>query len=251
IVTKRLGYIPDGFKNREEKTLQELINILYSDMHPFEKIEMIASGIIVQIIVMCFEQARSNVKKDKGYLLFDINCYKGSSNEEVKKLAALNYQKYEQDLLDVLYENVILYKNQDNHKKQKSEKDTMKEAIEDSIKVYKKLGKRIGIIRPINEKSTRFTLNEQILKFLVISLVKPNTKMTYDRFLDKIYNNFGIVISGEHLMRADSSFESKDLSFLEINKLDLQVMLKESGFLRELSDSTSIVENPYMEVINE
>lgn len=248
VVTKTLGYIPSGFKNREEKTLIELINILYSEMHPFEKIETLANGIIFQIMIMCYEQARNVVGKEKGYLIFDVNCYKGKSNEEVKKIATMNYQKYEQDLLNALYANVSNYRNKDKSGNEKSEEDTIKEAIDDSIKVYKKLGKRIGIIRPINEKSIRFTLNEEILKYLVVSLIKPNTKMTFDRFLDKLYLNYGIIIGNEQLTKIDKKYLNIDLSFLEINKKDLQVMLKDSGFLRELSDSTSIVENPYMEV---
>ena len=248
VVTKTLGYIPNGFKNREEKTLIELINILYSEMHPFEKIETLANGIIFQIMIMCYEQARNVVGKEKGYLIFDVNCYKGKSNEEVKKIATMNYQEYEQDLLNALYANVSNNKNRDKSGNEKSEQDTIKEAIDDSIKVYKKLGKRIGIIRPINEKSIRFTLNEGILKYLVVSLIKPNTKMTFDRFLDKLYLNYGIIIGNEQLTKIDKKYLNIDLSFLEINKKDLQVMLKDSGFLRELSDSTSIVENPYMEV---
>lgn len=247
-VTKTLGYIPSGFKNREEKTLIELINILYSEMHPFEKIETLANGIIFQIMIMCYEQARNVVGKEKGYLIFDVNCYKGKSNEEVKKIATMNYQQYEQDLLNALYANVSNFRNKDKNGNEKSEQDTIKEAIDDSIKVYKKLGKRISVIRPINEKSIRFTLNEEILKYLVVSLIKPNTKMTFDRFLDKLYLNYGIIIGNEQLTKIDEKYSNIDLSFLEINKKDFQMMLKDSGFLRELSDSTSIVENPYMEV---
>lgn len=248
VINKTLGYIPNGFRSREEKALLELINILNSEMHPFEKIETLASGIIFQMIIMCYEQARYIQGKEKGYLIFDVNCYKGNSNEEVKKISTMNYQQYEQDLLNALYKKVDKFKNVDRNGKEKSERDTIKEAIDDSIKVYKKLGKRIGIVRPINEKSIRFTLNEEILKYLVISLVKPNTKITFDRFLDKLYLNYGIIIGNEQLSKIDKKYLSIDLSYLEINKKDLQVMLKDSGFLRELSDSTSIVENPYMEV---
>ena len=160
----------------------------------------------------------------------------------------MNYQQYEQDLLNALYANVSNFRNKDKNGNEKSEQDTIKEAIDDSIKVYKKLGKRISVIRPINEKSIRFTLNEEILKYLVVSLIKPNTKMTFDRFLDKLYLNYGIIIGNEQLTKIDNKYSNIDLSFLEINKKDFQMMLKDSGFLRELSDSTSIVENPYMEV---
>ena len=247
-INKTLGIIPSGFKEREEYTLIELNNLLHSEMHPFEKIEILSKGIIVQIIVMCFIQARIECGKNLGYLIFDIECYKGKSNEEIKKIATLNFQSYEQDLLNALYKNVDIHRNKDNKGKEKSEEETIQDAIDDSIKVYRKLGKKIGIIRPINEKFIRFTLNEDILKFFVISLVKPKTKMTFDSFLKKLFLHFRIIIGKEQLMEEFDISESEKFNSLEYNKEAFQKMLKEAGFLRELSDSTSIVENPYMEV---
>ena len=239
-ITKKLGTIPDGFSSREEHTLIELCNILNSDMHPFEKIEVISYGIIFQIIIMSYNQARYAAGKEKGYLVFDINCYKGKSDEEIKKMSAINYSIFEQDFFDALYCNI-----DGNVKEGKDVKQTIDSAIDDSLKVYKKIGKKIGIIRPINEKSTRFTINEKTLKFLVASVVKPNTKMTLDRFLDKLYSHFNIIIAKEQYYSLNLDENKTDISFLDKNKNDIQIMLKESGFLRELSDSTSIVENPY------
>lgn len=91
-------------------------------MHPFEKIETLAKGIIFQIMIMCYEQARNVVGKEKGYLIFDVNCYKGKSNEEVKKIATMNYQEYEQDLLNALYANVSNNKNRDKSGNEKVNK---------------------------------------------------------------------------------------------------------------------------------
>lgn len=239
-ITKKLGTIPEGFSTREEYTLIELCNILNSDMHPFEKIEVISYGIIFQIIIMSYNQARYSAGKEQGYLIFDINCYKGKSDEEIKKLAAINYSVFEQDFFDALYSNL-----EGNIKEGKDIKQTIDSAIDDSLKVYKKIGKKIGIIRPVNEKSTRFTINEKTLKFLVASVVRPNTKMTLDRFLDRLYKHFNIVIAKEQYYLLNTDTNKVDVSFLDKNKNDIQVMLKDSGFLRELSDSTSIVENPY------
>lgn len=239
-INKKLGTIPDGFSSREEYTLIELCNILNSDMHPFEKIEVMSYGIIFQIIIMSYNQARYSSGKEQGYLIFDINCYKGKSDEEIKKLAAINYSVFEQDFLDALYNNL-----EGNIKEGKDVKQTIDSAIEDSLKVYKKIGKKIGIIRPVNEKSTRFTINEKTLKFLVASVVRPNTKMTLERFLERLYKHFNMVISKEQYYSLTADISKVDVSFLDKNKNDIQLMLKESGFLRELSDSTSIVENPY------
>lgn len=248
---KSLGKIPNGFKEREKNSLEELENILNSDMHPFEKLNLLSLGVIIQIIIMTYDQAREVCGKKKGYLIFDINCYKGRSNEEVKKIAAMNYNNYTQDILDALYEGVKIYKNKNKNGDEKSEDDTIKDAIKDSLNVYKKLGKSIGIIRPLNDKSIRFTLDEKTLKFIVLSLVKPDTKMTFDRFVDKLYEHFRIVVGKNKLLEIDKNYNDTNASFLDSNRNDLQIMLKECGFLRELSDSTSIVENPYSEVCYE
>lgn len=217
-------------------------------MNAFEKLDILAYGMILQIIIMTYKQARLSSGKDEGYLIFDVNCYKGKSNEEVKKLATLNYNEYNQNILDPLYIYVETIRNKDKKGKEKTAEETINDAIEDSIKVYKKLGKNIGIIRPLNEKSARFTLNENILKFMVLSLIKPNSKMTFDRFIEKLYYHFGIVIGKEKLIEIDKRYNDSNAGFLDLNKDALQSMLKECGFLRELSDSTSIVENPYKEV---
>lgn len=244
-VRKTLGTIPDGFSLREEYTLAELSSLLHSDMHPFEKVQVLSNGIILQIIIMCYLQARNISGKDKGYLIFDVNCYKGNSDEEIKKIANSSYRDYEQDIFDALYCTV-----EGNIKDNKDEKETISDAINDSVKVYKKIGKQIGIIRPMNDKFIRFTLNEKVLKYLVLSLVKPDTKMTLDRFMNKLFEHYRIVIGPEEFSKFcknDNKYNKLDIIFFEKNKRDFQIMMKECGFLRELSDSTSIVENPYKE----
>lgn len=247
-INKKLGIIPDGFNSREEKTLIELKNILSSNIHPFEKIDILSHGIILQIMTMIYQQARYASGKEEGYWVFDINCNNGNQREEVKKLAINAYMEYEEDFLNALYKNLEGNFNKDKRGNFKTEQETIDEALKDSVKVYRKLGKRIGIIRPINEKGMRFTLNETILKFLVTALIPPNTKITLDRFLLKIYDHFKIIIGQNEYkteIRNGNAQELSNLSFLNQNKEDFQVMLKQCGFLRELSDSTSIVENPY------
>ncbi|MBL4935570.1 hypothetical protein JK636_07330 [Clostridium sp. YIM B02515] len=250
-INKTLGVIPDGFNNREEKTLVELKNILTSTMHPFEKIDILSYGIILQIITMSYQQAKFASGQKLGCWIFDINCNRGTSHPEVKKLAQNAFSKYEEVYLKALYNNVEGNIKEGKGGKLRSEQETIDEAVNNSLKVYRKLGKRIGIIRPVNEKGMRFTLNETILKFLVTSLIAPGTKMTLDRFLYKIHDHFRIVIGQYEYKKEilEGNVETlSDVSFLDKNKEDFHIMLKECGFLRELSDSTSIVENPYKEV---
>ena len=106
----------------------------------------------------------------------------------------------------------------------------------------------MGMIIPMTGPDMRFTLPEEILKFLVMSLIPVGKKVTFDNFLDMLYDHFEIVISPEHYTKAVSENKApyqSNVTFLQMNKSDFAQKLKNCGFLRDLSDATSIVENPY------
>ena len=114
--------------------------------------------------------------------------------------------------------------------------------------LFRSLGKSMGMIIPMNGSDMRFTLPEEILKFLVMSLIPVGKKVTCDNFLDILYDHFEIVISTEHYAKAISENKApyqSNVTFLQMNKSDFAQKLKNCGFLRDLSDATSIVENPY------
>ena len=124
----------------------------------------------------------------------------------------------------------------------------IKKAADDSYRLFRKLGKTIGIIIPSSGPGMRFSLSEEIMKFLVLSIIPPKKMITLDEFIQLIYAHFGMVIGPEQYrqeMKKGSVKQIGDLSFLEENKIALSQKLKECGFLRDLSDATAIVENPY------
>lgn len=92
---------------------------------------------------------------------------------------------------------------------------------------------------------------DEFSKFLEANLDK--SKML--NFVDSLYDHFGMVIGPEQYkaeMKRSSVAEVGDLSFLETNLDAFAQKLKDCGFLRDLSDATSIVENPYeCEEVNE
>ena len=95
----------------------------------------------------------------------------------------------------------------------------------------------------------RFTLQENILKFLVVSIIKPGGKLTLTTFIEKLYEHFGIIIGRNEYKKAmeDLIVEPiSDFSCFDENEKALSEMLKRCNFLRDLSDATSIVENPYL-----
>jgi len=69
-------------------------------------------------------------------------------------------------------------------------------------------------------------------------------------FLDVLYDRYGIVIGPVQYKRMNGADISLANSFNE-NVNSFQDFLKSTGFLRELSDATSIVVNPYEELRGE
>lgn len=94
----------------------------------------------------------------------------------------------------------------------------------------------------------RFTLSEEVIKFLVLALIPPKNMITLDEFIALLYEHYGMVIGPEQYkaeMERGSARKIGDVSFFEDNKIALSQKLKDCGFLRDLSDATAIVENPY------
>jgi len=150
-----------------------------------------------------------------------------------------------------LLENADTYRNAPGKKKiDKSDIALLKNAYNDSHKLVRKLGKEIGLIIPLKGNNMRFTLSDRVIRFLVLSLVKPNSKITLDTFLNKLYQHYGIVIREKEFSLHMMNIQEKkiDAAYLQYNLHEFQNMLRNNGFLKELSDATAIVHNPYKKV---
>ena len=130
----------------------------------------------------------------------------------------------------------------------------LNKAKKSSLDVFRAKGKEMQCIIPTNGQFERFSLSEDIIRFLVLSLVPPKKKMTLNMFLEKLYIHFGIIIGPEEYRKSIESNNKLDASlansFIE-NVNAFQGFLKSTGFLRELSDATSIVVNPYNNVLED
>ena len=126
--------------------------------------------------------------------------------------------------------------------------DIIESAADDSYRLFRKLGKAIGIVIPVTGPGMRFSLSEEIIKFFVLSMIPPKSMITLNEFMELLYSHYQMVIGPEQYrmeMERGAVKQLGDLSFLEENKLAFSQKLKDCGFLRDLSDSTAIVENPY------
>lgn len=232
---KSMKFIPYDYEKRGEESCKEIINLLSNGIDNFKKIELFAIGMMLQIFRMVQERSTANDSK-KAFWIVSL-C----EDNIVKKFSIESYNEFENQIDKKLKE----YWKEDFEELNKGKKD--------STNLIRKLGKQIGLIVPPKGKNMRFTFSEEILKFLVLAIVKPREKMEFNTFLDKLYEKFGIVISPEHIGIVYKGIDNKVemQGYFEKNKLALQNLLKNIGFLRNLSDATSIVENPYDSIIKE
>ena len=113
-------------------------------------------------------------------------------------------------------------------------------------KYFNLLGKRLGIIYPWKGAEPRFILTDKLLRYLVLSVIPPGESCEYQDFKRKIYMHYGIAVEGEELLDAVSwSGLPVNSSVQPDNGSWFTQMLRAGGFLVELSDGCSIVQNPF------
>lgn len=241
-IEKKLGTIPVCYSDCDFNTVSELATFLGCKIYPFDKMDTFAVGIVLQILRLLYH---ASCQKNKGAWVLDL-CEKSTDNKEMYKLATSQYEFCEDQMESYIYQGYAFFKNDfDSSTKRKD----IKSAEDDSRSLFRKLGKTIGLVVPFGKGSgTRFTLSEEVIKFLVLAIVNPQGKITLNTFASLLYDHYGMIIGpAEYEIAAAERIvpQISDTSFLQNNLEAFSQKLKDCGFLRDLSDATSIVENPY------
>lgn len=255
-------WITERYRRRSEYTVKELNNLLMCESSEFEKIDLLNTAIIIQTLRMMVESSKCiSDNKEKANPMWLIHVPSTSEvDSKIKKLAVQEYKNIEESMEISIAKMLHSKKEKEEEikqtnttlakkgKKKKSDLTLLKDANDDSFKLLRKLGKDIGLITPLRGENMRLSINDSIIRFLVLSLVEPDTKVTLRTFLKKLYRHYGIVIGPEEYnqyVQDNNLSNHKDISYLNYNLIEFQTLLRKNGFLRELSDATSIVENPY------
>jgi hypothetical protein len=102
--------------------------------------------------------------------------------------------------------------------------------------------KAIGFVSRKNTRSFRYVITEDFLHSLVITLLGPEKRIEFRKFIRLLQSRYNIYI--DHA--PDESYEILQ-SDLNRNSKNLSVLLYQMGMLRHLSDACSYVVNPYLE----
>ena len=239
-----LGFIPkNGYEKCEQHSVDELINYLSADLHPIRRVDILAQGIMLQVMRMLAVRVSTYSGRKQRCWIIDMQ---GSTNDIIKKVAAQSFDEIENEFL------IALSKAADESDLGDDDRiKAIKDAKKDTFNLFKSKGKELQCIIPSQGQHTRFTLSEDIVSFLVLAMLKPGEKMPLHSFLQKLYENYSMVIGPNEYRKAMG--EDGDLSLSLSNSFNdnvyaFQKFLSSSGFVEELSDATSIVVNPYSKV---
>lgn len=235
-----MGYLEDGFDRRSVRGLKELATFLSNEIHPIKRIELITCGIALSLLrsmhLQAFYKVHDESEPEPAWI---IDMHSGTATSNIAKLAAESYRSAYAEFANALN---IICEDEDADNKFTEVSAELKNTSE----VFKKIGKEIQLVIPPKGNYERFSLSEDLVKYLVLSLVKPQTKVTFDTFLDLLYEHYGMVIGPAQYAKVTGKTGMS--GYFEDNKECFQLFLKNCGLLRDLSDATSIIENQYPEV---
>jgi len=118
----------------------------------------------------------------------------------------------------------------------------MRDFRKNFLGVHRKLAKSVGFVAPRKGPGARFVLGDSLLKALTMANLSPGTGMTYDDFLYRLYERYGIIV-GPDEARQSGLFDRQriDAEYYNRNKAALLEKMKRADLAVEYSDATALV----------
>jgi hypothetical protein len=230
----------------------EVNRLCQADIDPIERINLLIIGCALQVLRSLSAQSMRYSKRNQELSTFSgalDYCWIISSpsghEHNIKNLSQRNLQVIQRTIQQALRHEDI-YKNAGRYPQRLRETLYNEADTRYGHKLFLSLGKKLDFIVPRKGPGPRFVFNDQILRYLVLSLIRPGERRTFDDFKRLLYDHYGIAVEGIELRNATRWTE---LPQLEIVGYDsgawLRTMLEASGFLIHLSDACSLVNNPF------
>ena len=230
----------------------ELSRLCRAALDPVERIELLSIGCALQVLrSLCAQSARysplsDQCRKNGGGLGYAwIISDPDGEETRLKQLSQRNLKIVQRVIYQALRQHEIL----ENTKRKISKKPEQLYREADTKyghKLFLSLAKKIGLVVPQRGPGARFVLNDKILRYLVLALVPPGRRVTYDDFREALYAHYGIALEGGELERAIGWSELPHMGSPAVHRgMWLAERLRASGFLVHLSDACSLIHNPF------
>ncbi len=223
----------------------ELSRVLRATLDPVERLELLTTGCALQVLrSLCAQSARyAGMPRTSAPLGYAWVLAPPEGAPRPLRLASQRNLQVVQSLIQRALRTEALKKNAEGHK---TPVDRLYREADSKYghKLFLSLGKKLGFIVPKRGPGARFTMTDEILRYLVLALLPPGGRCTSESFRKRLYLHYGMVVDGDDLTEAvawsglpsSASMRSHDGHWLEAS-------LRAGGFLTQLSDAWSIVHN--------
>jgi len=225
----------------------ELKRLFEAVLDPLERIELLMTGCVLQVLRSVSAQSARFLENNNVQLNNPLNYAwlfspLHSATRQQRAASRVNLNTNLGRIQKVLRNNALV----ENAKNSTQKGDIYKEADNRyGHKLFLALGKKMGMIVPYTGPNARFVLTDQMLRYLVMTLIRPGESCRYDVFLQRVYVHYGIALEGEQLAEAAEWSGLLQNSNIQAPRSWLTEMLLAGGFLIELSDDISIVHNSF------
>lgn len=222
----------------------EMANICNAVIDPVEKIETLKLCCVFQVLrSLCAQAARYwKAMQTDGSMQYGGVCgftwlvTSPDLNDAALKITARrNLGRIQEMIHGALRDDWITSKN-----------DSYKLGDEQGQELFVKLGKKLGFIAPWKGPGARFVCDNDLLRFFVLALIRPGQRMTYTSFQEVLFRHYGVAINGHWLKCAIRwTYPKQNIRGYASDNDWLEERLGATGFLISLSDSISLVRNPF------
>jgi hypothetical protein len=236
----------------------ELLRVCEATMDPIERLELLEIACALQLLrSLCTQSARhAPLAGNKVKSLNPFGFVWALSDPEGQHIVAKQISRRCVNAIERLIHDAIRIpeilvtvraQKQDDERHGRPWKDPYREADSGyGHKLFITVAKRIGLIVPKRGAGARFVLNDKLLRYLVIALIRPGERMTYETFKQLLFAHYGIAVDDTMLGIACEWCGTKRLSTIGgATDVWMIQMLDAAGMLLKLSDSCSLVCNPF------
>lgn len=250
----KCGWVPQESWREGYLFAVELHRILSANIGIMETVELMQIACALQVMrslaAQSYRHSQTPGGMEDGFDYRILICDSCSRKCKVKTFSAQSHAEIAREIQQAIripeIKNDIEFACSDKASPEKDFDKTYKEADAYGFKLYRKIGKSIGLIVPPTGGRMRYTLNDKLLKYLVVAMM-PQERMTLDTFKKQIELHHGFVFSLKEL-QVSRNWKERGNEFSGADSSDsyLEQMLEASGVLVHLSDSCSLVKNPYV-----
>ncbi len=248
--TATLGWVPRETATEAFLFAWEAENICKAQRSGLQKISLLKDLCVLQVMrSLCFQSARvMELDPLQGFVggYSWVACAGDAPTLDPGKKTAINAYDAVENLLYRSLRNFVGYTPDSVPADERGKENWLDKGDDNTIRLFRKIGKQIGVIVPRKGQGMRITLPSHIVRLLVAALIPPGKRIRLDAFYQRIFGHYGIAVNRETAEAALSPYgiqQGSDAFGLDSTWFEEE--LRRGGYLIPLSDAVSLVCNPY------